>query len=530
MRDKTWTELGINESLSQALNERGIVTPTDVQAEAIPALLAGNDVTARSQTGSGKTLAFLLPILQGINVESGAIQGVVISPTQELAMQIVRVAEQYGEPLGIRVQQLIGGAAMKRQVEKLKLRPHLVIGTPGRIHELVKLRKLKLTEVRFLVIDEADQTFQLGSTKDLESVLFSMNPGRQTAFFSATYPEIMSRYEGRWMKEPVRVQLKPQQRVAETVSNYYILSDKRDKTDTARRLVRLLNPASALLFLNDTDEIANWESKLKYEGFAVETLYGDSDKLRRAATLSRFRDGSCQLLLATDVAARGLDIEGLPLVLQLDPAIDADHYVHRAGRTGRMGRTGTVITIVTPHELFIMEKFRKQLGIDLQERAMFRGKFLSMEELAAATSPHRGLKGGHVNGSGTGANGKAKLDRGDKSDGASKTAGYSKSDRSAVANASSPQGRSDKTSAVRRGADAKANVSSSEVARKTDGASGKARSGASGGEAKGARLGNANGGALPAGGKAKRAKKSEGKNKGAPKWLKEKRQTGQSDN
>ncbi|MHA6485247.1 DEAD/DEAH box helicase [Paenibacillus sp. strain BS8-2] len=385
--NKSWSELGINSVLEQALCDNGLKSPTDVQADTIPALLAGKDVSARSQTGTGKTLAFLLPLLQRLDAASANIQGVVISPTQELAMQIVRIAERYAEPIGIRVQQLIGGAAMKRQVEKLKLRPQLVIGTPGRIHELLKNKKLKLHDVRFVVIDEADQTFQLGSEKDLEAVLFAMGKERQTAFFSATYPEEMERYERRWMKEPVRFQLTMEHRVSQTIENLYVVSDRRDKTDTARRLVRLLNPASALLFLNDTNEIANWEAKLRFEGFAVETLYGDSDKQRRAATLARFREGSCQLLLATDVAARGLDIEGLPLVLQLDPAVDADHYVHRAGRTGRMGKPGTVISIVTPHELFIMDKFRKSLGIDLSERAMYRGKLLSDEQLREATRP-----------------------------------------------------------------------------------------------------------------------------------------------
>ncbi|MEK3881768.1 DEAD/DEAH box helicase [Paenibacillus sp. PL2-23] len=387
MSNKTWSELGIEERLIEALLQNGIKQPTGVQAETIPALLEGHDVTARSQTGTGKTLAFLLPLLQRIDTQSGAIQAVIISPTQELAMQIVRVAQTYAEPLGVRVQQLIGGAALKRQVEKMKLRPQLVIGTPGRLHELLKLRKLKLNEVRQVVIDEADQVFQLGSTKDLEAVLFALGKERQMAFFSATYPEQMARFEGRWMKSATRVQLTPEHRVSQTVENYYIISDKRDKTDTARRLIRLLKPKSALLFLNDTNEIANWESKLSYEGFTVEMLYGDADKQRRAATLERFRDGRCQLLLATDVAARGLDIEGLPLVLQLDPAVDADHYVHRAGRTGRMGRSGVVITIVTPHEIFIMDKFRKQLGIELEERAMYRGELLSEEELREATRP-----------------------------------------------------------------------------------------------------------------------------------------------
>lgn len=387
MSKHTWNEIGINELLENKLSANGIIEPTDVQAETIPILLGGSDVSARSQTGTGKTLAYLLPMLQKMNSYSNAIQGVILAPTQELAMQIVRVAEIYAEPLNIRVQQLIGGAALKRQVEKLKLRPQLVIGTPGRMHELLKLRKLKLNDVNNVVVDEADQVFQLGSTKEVEILLHGMGKGRQIAFFSATYPDQMARFEGRWMKNPERIQITPEHRVSQTIDNYFVVSDKRDKTDTARRLVRLLNPSSALLFLNDTDNISNWESKLSYEGFTVEALYGDADKQRRAATLTRFREGRCQLLLATDVAARGLDIEGLPLVIQLDPAADADHYVHRAGRTGRMGRPGTVISIVMPQELFIMEKFRKQLGIDLSERTMFRGKLLTEEELKEATRP-----------------------------------------------------------------------------------------------------------------------------------------------
>jgi superfamily II DNA/RNA helicase len=387
MSTYSWNEIGVNDLLADKLAASGITQPTAVQAETIPILLEGSDVSARSQTGTGKTLAYLLPLLQKLDSSSNAVQAVILAPTQELAMQIVRVAEIYGEPLNIRVQQLIGGAALKRQVEKLKLHPQLVIGTPGRIHELLKLRKLKLKDVSNVVIDEADQVFQLGSTKEVETILFGMGRERQIAFFSATYPEQMARFEGRWMNNPVRIQITPEHRVSETVDNYFIVSDKRDKTDTARRLIRLLNPTSALLFLNDTDNIANWESKLSYEGFTIEALYGDADKQRRAATLARFRDGRCQLLLATDVAARGLDIEGLPLVIQLDPAVDADHYVHRAGRTGRMGRPGTVVSIVTPQELFIMEKFRKQLGIELTERTMFRGKLLTEEELREATRP-----------------------------------------------------------------------------------------------------------------------------------------------
>ncbi|XEC93434.1 DEAD/DEAH box helicase [Paenibacillus tarimensis] len=379
--NSSWSRLSINDLLSEKLLENGITEPTPVQALAIPAMLEGRDVVAHSQTGSGKTLAYLLPVLQRIDTAGKSVQAVVLAPTQELAMQIVHVAKAYGEPLGIRTQPLIGGAALKRQLEKLKEHPLLVIGTPGRIRELTAMRKLKLHETKIVIIDEVDQVFGLGSTREVEELLQGMNRDRQIAFFSATYPEAMAEMEKRLMTDPIHVAIEPQQRVAAQVKHLFLVSDKRDKVDTARRLIRLLDPASALLFLNDTGMIANWESKLGYEGFSVEALYGDADKSKRASTLTRFRSGGCRLLLATDVAARGLDIPDLPLVINLDPPVDADHYVHRAGRTGRMGRPGTVLTIVTMQELFIMDKFSKQLGVDIQHMAMSYGKLVPAKEV-----------------------------------------------------------------------------------------------------------------------------------------------------
>lgn len=386
MSSTKWTELGINEELSSELIKQGIVDPTEVQQQAIQLLLEGKDISVKSQTGSGKTLAFLLPILQTINVDSKAIQAVVLAPTQELAMQIFRVAESYGELLGVKAQQLIGGAAAKRQIEKLKLNPHIVIGTPGRMNELVKSKRLKLHQVKYLVIDEADQTFELGTPTDTENLLFSVNKFRQTAFFSATYPETtMSRYEGRWMKQPHHIMITPAEKVASTIEHFYVVCDQRSKLDTARRLLRTVNASSALLFVNDTNQISNWETKMKYEGFKIESLFGEADKQRRSSTLTAFREGKLDAILSTDVAARGIDIVDLPLVIQIEPAVDADHYVHRAGRTGRMGKSGLVISIITPHEKFIMDKFMKQLNIQIEERILFRGKLLNEAQVAEAT-------------------------------------------------------------------------------------------------------------------------------------------------
>lgn len=512
MISTTWKQLGVAEPLLDKLEENGIAEPTPIQAQALPILLSGRSLMAQSQTGTGKTLAYLLPVLQRIDASSNAVQAVVLSPTQELAMQIVRVAEAYGEPLGVRSLGLIGGASLKRQVERLKKHPQLVVGTPGRIHELLNMRKLKLGQTATVIVDEADQVFQLGSVKEVETILWATRKDRQLAFFSATRPPQMAGVESRWMKDAATVQVAPENVVSETIDHYYLISERRDKTDIVRRLVRLLNPRSALLFVNDTNNIANWEAKLSYEGFAVETLYGDADKQRRAATLARFRDGRCQLLLATDVAARGIDIESLPLVINIDPPVDADHYVHRAGRTGRMGKPGTVVSIVTTQERFIMDKFRKALHIELPEKAMYRGKLI---DPAAAREGSRARFG-------TGRNGAV---AGEARDGSGQAGAK-------LRNAGAKSGKTGGpayggTNAMETGSHAKSGSAGSQAIRvdgtKPEAASRQART-RSGASAAGEHAaGGSRSGRVPSA-KAKAAREKNKKDKGAPKWLKAKRE------
>ncbi len=510
----TWSSLAVSAEIANLLQQHEIHEPTAVQAEAIPLLLGGRDVIAHSQTGSGKTLAYLIPSLQRIDPARKQVQAIVIAPTQELAMQIVQVARTYGEPLGIRIQPLIGGAALKRQIEKLKEHPQLVIGTPGRMHELLKQRKLKLNEVQTFIIDEADQVFELGSTRDVEELLRASGKTKQLAFFSATYPQTMADLEAAWMSNPERVAINPGQRVAASVEHQFIVCDKRDKVETARKLIRLLEPRSALLFLNDTDNISNWQSKLSYTGFNIEAIYGDADKVKRALTLERFRNGSCQLLLATDVAARGLDIEQLPLVLNLDPAVDADHYVHRAGRTGRMGRPGTVITLITPDQLFIMDKFSKQLHIHIRQMVMSHGRLLEASELRQTGRGGSGQAG-------------AGADRRSARPGAGGPAG----DRRQHSDNGRAHGASHERATNRRRAGAAAAGRSGEAGAnaaatgRVSGTSGHA----SGSQAKGRRAKpQAGKGAGDKGttAKSKAVRERERKDKGAPKWLKAKRSEG----
>ncbi|SEK72951.1 Superfamily II DNA and RNA helicase [Paenibacillus sp. cl141a] len=374
MTGTTFHTLGIAEDLSSRLAEFGIVTPSPVQAEAIPPILEGKDVLATSQTGTGKTLAYLLPVLQGIDPEIKGAQKLILAPTQELAVQIVRESERYGEARGIGVLGLIGGAAAKRQIEKLRLHPQLIVGTPGRVRELIEIRKLKMHQVTTIVVDEVDQVFNLGGAGDVDRILRSALRDRQLVFLSATVSPETAELVKKEMDQPVEIGIDPERRTPSALEHYYFVSEERDKLDMLRRVVRHYNPDRAIVFVNATEDLAEVEAKLNYLGLNAAALYGDADKMTRSRVLNAFREGRTKLLVASDVAARGLDIEGLGMVINYDPPIDAEHYTHRAGRTGRMGRSGMAITLVTDRQTFIMRKFNRELGISIEERALYGGK------------------------------------------------------------------------------------------------------------------------------------------------------------
>jgi ATP-dependent RNA helicase DeaD len=366
--------LHIKSEYLNILKNHGITEPTDIQAQAIPVITEGQDVIAESQTGTGKTLAYLLPVLQKIDVESKELQAVVIVPTRELSMQILREIEMLHPQNEMIAQALIGGVATKRQLEKLRLHPQIIVGTPGRILELIKIRKLKMHEVKTIVVDEVDQVFDLGSMKEVEDIMGSALRDRQIVFFSATIPSAIQKVADKWMSEPVQISINPTQRTSEHLEHLYFISEERDKADTLRKIVRQYNPKSCIVFINQIEDIAELIAKLQYVGIKAQTLYGELDKQERAAVLGGFREGKFQVLLATDVAARGLDIKEVSHVINFDPPMDADHYVHRVGRTGRMGQKGTAISIITAKEKFIIDKFSKTLDITIMPKEMYKGE------------------------------------------------------------------------------------------------------------------------------------------------------------
>jgi ATP-dependent RNA helicase DeaD len=390
MNKASFAAIGIQEDLANRLSEFGINAPSPVQEQTIPLLLEGRDVIAASQTGTGKTLAYLLPLLQTINPEQKVVQKLVLAPTQELAMQILREAERYGEHRGIRVMGLIGGAAIKRQIDKLREHPQLVVGTPGRIRELIGLRKLKMHEVSTIVLDEADQMFQLSGAGEVTKIVSSALRSRQLVMLSATIGPETKALANREMKNPAEVGIAPGVMTAESLEHHYVVTEERNKIDMLRRVIRHYNPDKAIVFVNATDDIAEVEAKLNHLGLTAAALYGDADKVTRSNVLSRFREGKFRVLVASDVAARGLDIENLSLVVSFDPAFDSEHYVHRAGRTGRMGKRGLSVTIVTEQQTFIMRKFARELDITLEEREMVGGKALAADEARNALNSGRG--------------------------------------------------------------------------------------------------------------------------------------------
>lgn len=381
--------LGIEPDLLTKLAEHEITQPSPVQVQAIPEIMKERHVLARSQTGTGKTLAYLLPLLQAIDPQKKATQKIILAPSQELAMQIVREGQRYGEHRGIRVLGLIGGAAIKRQIEKLKDHPQLVVGTPGRVRELIAAKKLKMHNITTIVIDEVDQMFQLGGAGDVKNILGTAQRDRQLVFLSATLNDEIQALAQREMNDYVEIGIDPDQKTASGLEHYYFVTEERDKVDMLRRLVRHFNPRKALVFVNTTNAIGEIEAKLNHMGLTTASLYGDADKVTRSNVLARFREDKLKVLIASDVAARGLDIEGLEMVIHFDPATDSQAYVHRAGRTGRMGRKGLVVSVVTEREIFIMRKFSRELNINITERALYGGRVVVPRPADAKRAPVR---------------------------------------------------------------------------------------------------------------------------------------------
>ena len=363
----------LNETLQ---NKWKFETTMKVQDEMIPAMLEGKDVVAESPTGSGKTLAYVLPILNKVNGSKKQTQALIVAPSQELAMQIVEVIREWIAGTDITVQQLIGGANSARQIEKLKKKPTIVVGTPGRLNELAKANKLKLKEIETVVLDECDQLLSREYRVIVKSFIEGAAYGRQVVVVSATITDEIKLVASRLMFEPVHIEIKPEDMVqVGKVVHTFIKVDERDKTDMLRRLAHI-EGLRGLAFVNNIDQVLMKESKLKYKDARVVTLHSDMKKEERKKALDAFRKGEATILIATDIAARGLDIEGLTHVIHVDAPHTIEQYTHRSGRTGRAGADGEVLTLLSYRDEKTYKKLTREMGVKTIQKVWYQGKLV----------------------------------------------------------------------------------------------------------------------------------------------------------
>ncbi|WP_070121010.1 DEAD/DEAH box helicase [Bacillus marinisedimentorum] len=353
----------------------GFSEPTPVQSKAVPVILDGMDVICESPTGTGKTLAYLLPILDKINSESKKTQAVILAPSRELVMQIHEEIQKWKQGTEITSAAFIGGANVKKQLEKLKKHPQIVTGTPGRIQELIKMKKLKMHEVKLIAVDEFDMLASSEHSGSLQAIIKSTLKDRQLVFFSATLPEAAREQAEKLMDDPELIRIRSGQEMPNTTEHLYLPVERRDKVDTLRKLVND-RAVKGLVFANNRETLGEIESKLRYKHVPFEVLDGESSKAERERAIKSFRTGDVSLLLATDVAARGLDVEGITHVFHFDFPSTANQYIHRSGRTGRMGAKGTAVSLVTKREESFVNKMARELGVEFKEQEMHRGRMV----------------------------------------------------------------------------------------------------------------------------------------------------------
>lgn len=386
----TFADIDIHSDLVAALARQGITEPTAIQVAALPVLLAGKDAYLNAETGTGKTLAYLLPIFCRLDAKQEATQAVVVAPTHELAIQIQRqccdLAQNAGWP--IRVLLLIGGTAMDRQIDKLKKKPHLVVGSPGRIAELIDLGKLKTRTIRTVVIDEADRLLLAESLPAVRAIIDATPRGRQLILASATEQRESAQVLATLAPELVMLRTGTAP-VNENIEHLYLVCEERDKPEVLRKLLHALRPERALVFVHRNETAERVAAKLAYHRIPVADLHAASDKRDRKQAMDAFRGGAAPVLIASDVAARGLDIQGITHVFNLDVPAQSKAYLHRVGRTGRAGANGQAVTLMTEAEVRLVRRYQSELDIVMHRVRLREGQVIAVNGSARPDQPVR---------------------------------------------------------------------------------------------------------------------------------------------
>ncbi len=365
----TYRDSGIDERIVHAVEEMGFEHMTPIQEQAIPVFLSGKDVIGQAQTGTGKTAAFGIPILEKIDPENKGLQAVILCPTRELAMQAADELRKFAKYLhGIKVLPIYGGQDIVRQIRNLKGGVQIIVGTPGRVMDHMRRHTIKMEQVHTVVLDEADEMLNMGFREDIETILKEMPEERQTGLFSATMPKPILEITKKYQKDAVFLKMTPKEVTIPLIKQAYYMVRHQDKEEVLCRLMDYYDPARALIFCNTKRMVDELTEHLKARGYEVEGLHGDLSQNQRDTVMNLFKGGRAAVLIATDVAARGIDVDNVEAVFNYDVPEDIEYYVHRIGRTGRAGRTGRSFTLVTRREIQKLREIERICHTKIRER------------------------------------------------------------------------------------------------------------------------------------------------------------------
>lgn len=367
----SFSKLGIRKELMDTLKENGIGAPTPIQEKAIPAVLEGLDVIAKAQTGTGKTLAFVLPILEKLDLAKGTVQALIVTPTRELALQITAEVKKMTARLeGVGVLAVYGGQDVEKQIKKLGRGVHIVIGTPGRLLDHIRRETIDLSDVEMLVLDEADQMLHIGFLHEVEEIIRQTSHTRQTMLFSATIPDQIRTLSNKYMRSPEDIRVQDTQVTVKDIKQLVIETNDRAKQAALFRLLDEHRPFLAIIFCRTKRRASRLYDAMKSRKYLAEELHGDLSQAKREKVMKMFREAKIQYLIATDVAARGIDVEGVTHVYNYDIPLDAESYIHRIGRTGRAGSDGLAITFAAEKDMEYLQLIEKGISMKLQKEKM----------------------------------------------------------------------------------------------------------------------------------------------------------------
>lgn len=360
--------LELSEEILKAVTEMGFTKPSPIQAEAIPPLLEGRDVLGQAQTGTGKTAAFGIPALEQVDISDKRTQVLMLCPTRELAVQVTEELRRIAKyKKGLKVETVYGGDSIERQIRSLKIGAQIVVGTPGRVMDLIERKALKLDFVNYVVLDEADEMLDMGFREDIETILESVPEERQTVLFSATMSKPIMSIAQKFQEEPVQIKITRKEVTNENIEQTYFEVKQRAKTEVTCRLLDAYDLKQVIIFCNTKRKVDEVTEELSAKGYSVESLHGDLRQTQRNQVMAKFRSGAANILVATDVAARGIDVSGIDAVINFDLPLDEEYYVHRIGRTGRAGLTGKALTLVAKDEKFRLRQIETYTKVKIDK-------------------------------------------------------------------------------------------------------------------------------------------------------------------